>query len=532
MAAIPMKRKSERSRGSRAHRLPPVALLLALVFAVASGAADGAHITVAFAAEPTQVDPTRTSAGVDAYFLDLFYEQLLRLDGDLVRGNWLAESWQIEERDGTSLIRVKIREGVKFHNGDELSAHDFRYSFERQSDRQASRTAGRWSNVRDVVVLDDYNFEIVFRQPDSVLFPLNLELWAVPRRYFEQVGEEGIQNHPIGTGPWKFVSRKARDELVVERFDDYWNPDALPSAERLTIKIIPEDTTRVAAFKTGAVDWIDAVPPAQVEEFEAMPGVEVASRPTPNNMFLQLNAVDARSPLRDPRVRRAVAHAFDVDAIVEYILYGQGIRTAQLAPGELGYDPTLEPYAYDPAESRRLLAAAGYPRGINVSCYNLTTPRVPYMKEVGEAIFAYLSEAGIRCRLVQLEYGAWINLGRRDARPPMDGIASWMWGHGLPGDATDAWSGHLHSNGDNWGPYSYHADPRLDALVEELRTTLDPEGKQAIVRRIARLKHEEVAGGLPTYRPLVTLAWRDTVAFRPWPNANWRSMREIGPADR
>ncbi len=494
-------------------------------------AAEVRHLTVAFAAEPTQIDPTRISAGVDQYFVSLFYEQLLASDPELDRVNRLAESWELRERNGVFAYHVRLRQGVRFHNGDELTAEDLRYAFERQSDPQASRLASRWRYVDRVDVIDDYTFEIVFSTPDSALVSLNLDLWAVPRRYYEEVGDEGVVAHPIGTGPWKFVSRRVREEIVVERFEDYWDAEHKPSADRLTIKIIPEDTTRVAAFKTGAVDWIDAVPPAQIDEIEAMPGVEVVSLPTPNNLFLAMSASDPKSPFADTRVRQAVAHAFDVDAIIEYILYGQGVRTAQLAPGEIGYDPGLEPYAFDAAKSRQLLRSAGYPRGFNVNCYNLTTPREPYMKQIGEAIFSYLIEAGIRCRIVQLEYGAWINLGRRNARPKMDGIASWMWGHGLPGDPSDAWSGHLHSAGEGWGPYSYHSDEELDALVEELRTTMDPTEKDALVRRIARLKHERVAGGLPTYRPLVTFAWRDKVTFRAWPMASWRDMREIGLRD-
>ena len=126
--------------------------------------------------------------------------------------------------------------------------------------------------------------------------PLNLVLSAIPRKYYQEVGDDGVQAHPIGTGPWKFVSRKVREELIVERFEDYWNRDAMPVAKRLRIKIIPEDTTRVAAFKTRAVDWIDAVPPAQVGEFETSPGVRVVSLPTPNNLFVALNAVDPASP--------------------------------------------------------------------------------------------------------------------------------------------------------------------------------------------------------------------------------------------
>ena len=506
------------------------ACLLPLPLA-AGDEADNAHVVVAFAAEPTQIDPTRTSAGVDQYFMALFYEQLLATGPDLKQRKWLAESWRLFERDGVWTIGVELRRGVRFHDGEELTAHDLRYSYLRQRDPSLSRQAGRWRHVDDVRVLGDYELEIIFTGlPDSALLPLNLDMWAIPRGYYEEVGNDGVQAHPIGTGPWKFVSRKLREELVIERFDDYWDPAALPGIRRLTIKIIPEDTTRVAAFKTGAVDWIDAVPPAQVADFEQLPGVEVASLPTANNLFLALNALDSRSPLGDVRVRRAVAHAIDFDAIIKYVLHGQGIRTAQLTPGAPGHDPALEPYAFDPDRSRELLRQAGYGRGVNLNCYNLTTPREPYLKEVGEAMFAFLSAAGIRCRIVQLEYGAWINLGRRDARPEMDGIASWMWGHGTLGDPTDAWSGHLHSYGDGWGWYSYHDDPELDEMVQTLRVTVEPEAKEGLLREIARLKHERVAGGVPTYRPLVTLAWRDTLRFVPWPQANWRMMRDIGLA--
>ena len=500
-----------------------VGLLLAAPVAVAR------DITIAFGAEPTQVDPTRSSAGVDLYYTDLFYEGMLTVNPDLDRVNWLAESWQVLERDGLPVIEIVLRDGVRFHNGEQVTAEDVAFSFKRYTDPE-SRTAGRLRYVERVVVLGDRRLEMILTSPDGSLEALNLVLTAIPKRYFEEVGDAGVQAHPVGSGPWRFVSRKPRDELVVERFEDYWNPGAAPSPDidRLTIKIIPEDTTRVAAFKTGAVDWIDAVPPAQIAEFEAMEGVRVVSLPAPNNLFIALNAIDPASPFRFEKVRRAAAHAVDFDAIVKYILYGQGIRTAQLAPGSLGYDPALKPWPYDPDRSRQLLAEAGFPAGVSVNCYNLTTPREPYIKEMGETVFAYLTEAGIRCRIVQLEYGAWINLGRRFARPEMDGVMNTMWGQGLPGDPTDAWSGHVHTAGDGWGTYSYHSDPELDALVEDLRTTMEPERRVELIRQIARLKHERVAGGLPSYRPMITLAWRDTLDFKPWPGAFWRSMRGLG----
>ena len=504
-----------------------VCLLVAVIpVAHSESLEDGEHITIAFGAEPTQLDPMRTSAGVDAYFIDLFYEGLTTVTPDLKRNNWLAESWELGEADGKAFIEVKIREGVRFHNGETLTAHDYRYSFEVMRDPSV-RTSGQLRYVEDVVVLDDYRFRMIFSQPDSAVIPLGLILQAVPRHYFEKVGVAGVQAHPIGTGPWKFVSRKPREELIVERNDDYWNKNFMPGVKRLTIKIIPEDTTRVAAFKTGAVDWIDAVPPAQIESFKNMPGVRVQSLPAPNNLFLAMQTISPRSPTSDVRVRKAIAHAIDFDAIIKYILYGQGIRTPQVAPGSVGYDPELKPYPYDPDRARELLREAGYARGVNLPCYNLTTPREPYLKEMGEAMFAYLGVVGIRCRIVQLEYGAWINLIRVNARPDMDGIVNGMWGQGLPGDPTNPWSGHLHSPGDGWGTYSYYSDPEIDGLVKQLRATLPEAEHEALARKIAALKHERVLGGLPSYRPMITLAWRDNLDFTPHPGAGWRAMRGL-----
>ena len=484
---------------------------------------------MAFATEPNRVDPTRSIGGLNERFITLFYEQLAAVDPDRNRVRWLAESWSLERRGARHVLSVKIREGVRFHNGDTLSSHDFRYAFERQRG-PASPAAYRLRYARDLIVHDDLRFDIVFERPDALFEHWNLALWAVPRRYFEEVGDAGVQAHPVGTGPWKFVSRKAREELVVERFEDYWNGGAERRARRLVIKIIPEDTTRIAAFRTGRVEWIDALPTALVEEFRNMPGVRFASLPTPNNLYLGMDTLDPRSPLSDVRVRQAVAHAIDVEAIVEHVVNGQGIRTAQMAPGSLGYDPGMEPYPYDPARSRALLAQAGYPRGIDVNCYNLATPREPNIKEVGEAAFAFLGAVGIRCRIVQLEYGAWANVLRRNARPVMDGIISAMGEQGLPGDPISAWSLHLHSLSESRGSVSYHADPEFDRLLEAARTTLDAAARGALVRQIARKKHEEVAGGLPTYRPLTAFAWRDTVDFRPWPAGHWRSMQEIARA--
>ena len=490
-------------------------------------------LVAAFGAESTVVDPLKYSAGVDHYFISQMFEQLVRPDRDLKPTNWLADTWTVDENGGKPIIDIRIRKGVKFHNGDPLTSADFEFSYRMLKDPKVSRWSHLQAAVERFEIIDDHHFKLHFKEGDGSYVASHLQLWAVPKNYYERVGQDGFSKAPVGTGPWKFVSRTVKEELKLEAFDDYWNKAHRPGVRHLTIKIIPEDLTRVAAFKTGAVDWVDAVPLSMVEEFRKMPGVKTVSVVSGNNLFLNFNTHQKDSPFRDVRVRRAAAHAIDVNAIIKSVLFGQGQRYVQVGEGGVGFDPTLQPIPYDPKKARELLKEAGFARGFETPCYNLTTPREPNVKEVGEAMFAYLSAVGIRCKVQGMEYGAWINIGRRgrNSPPEMDGVISWMWSQNLPGDPATPWAGHLHSfvAGKGWGSYSFTEDEKADTLVETLKTTMDPVKRDALAKDIARYKNDNVLGGLTTYRPMITLAWRaDKVEFKPWAYPGyWRGFQEI-----
>lgn len=513
-------------------RVLGLALALALAPTAAS-AQGGGTVTAGFGAESTMLDPVKYSAGVDHYFMGQMFEQLVRVDPQQRIVNWLAESWKVEEVNGKPVIDVRLRKGVKFHNGDPLTSADFEFAYNKMRDPKISRWSHNQAAVERFEIVDDHHFRIHFKEGDGNYIANFLQLWAVPKAYYERVGEAEFGKAPVGTGPWKFVSRTVKDEIRFEVNADYWNKDHRPKAEKLVIKVIPEDLTRVAAFKTGAIDFLDAVPLSMVEEFRKMPGVKTMTVVTGNNLFLNFNTHQEKSPFRDVRVRQAAAHAIDVDAIIKSVLFGQGERYVQVGKGGVGYDPELKPYAYDPKKARDLLRQAGFPQGFEIPCYNLTTPREPNVKEVGEAMFAYLTQAGIRCKVQGLEYAAWLNLARmgRNAPPEMDGVFSHMWSQNLPGDPGTAWAGHVHTfvPGQGWGSYSTTSDAEADKMIEELKTTMDPEKRAALARKIARYKHEKVLGGVPTYRPMVTFAWReDKIDFKGWPYPGyWRGMQEV-----
>src|SRR5436190_12820801 len=181
------------------------------------------NLTVAFAAEPTTLDAARYSAGVDLYGVTQIFEQLARPDRNGKWINWLAQSWEIKGTDDKPIIEVKVRPGVKFHNGDPLTAADFEMSYQRLRNPKLSR----WTHYQEAVerfeVVDDLTFRLHFKEPDSNYVASYLRLWAMPNMYIAQVGDDGFAKAPVGTGPWKFKSWKPKDEMVFEAFDDYWN---------------------------------------------------------------------------------------------------------------------------------------------------------------------------------------------------------------------------------------------------------------------------------------------------------------------
>ena len=487
-------------------------------------------LTIAFAAESNVLDVTKASAGVDWYFISQINELLIQGTPQLEIKRRLAESWKLTQEGGKPVIDINIKKGVKFHTGDTLTAKDFVYCYERMKDPKISKWSHYQAAVDHIEVVDDYHFKIHFKEPDATYIPGGLRLYGISKAYFEKVGDDGVQKHPVGTGPWKFISRKIKEEASFEAFDEYWDKEHRPGVKELIIKLIPEDMTRVAAFKTGAIDWVDAVPPAMITDIKKMKGVKTASLLNGNNLFIQFNTHQADTPFTDVRVRLAAAHAIDMDGIIKAMLFGQGQRYTSVGKGTLGYDPTLKPYEYNPEKSRRLLREAGYPNGFDVKFYNLITPREPNIKEYGEAAAAYLTAVGIRCRIQGLEYVPWIKMGRRRDAPEMDGVISWMWGHGAVGDPGSPWAGHVHcyKPGTGWGSYSYTCDPEFDKLIEEQKKTMDPVKREAIIKKIGKMKYEKVIGGLTTYRPLVTFAWRDKVSYTPWPGAYFHELKEIG----
>jgi peptide/nickel transport system substrate-binding protein len=282
----------------------------------------------------------------------------------------LAES--MEWLDDTTM-EVKLREGVKFHDGVEMTADDVVFTFERiigenmieYPEAHTSPRKGLIGPLESIEKVDDYTVKMHFSGPWPPAMQMIVHQQIVPKHYLEEVGTEGFVAHPIGTGPFKFVSAEGLDQVVLERFDDYWGgaPDLEPAGaacvRQAVFRVIPEASTRVAALLAGEVDIIQAVPPELLETLAQTPGIQVRTAPSTQPKWMEMNV--SQPPFDDVLVRQALNYAVDKDLFIEALYGGRAVALpGALSPYNNYVNKSLEPYPYDPDKALELLAEAGW----------------------------------------------------------------------------------------------------------------------------------------------------------------------------
>lgn len=315
----------------------------------------------------------------------------------------LAESW--ENVDDTTWS-FKLKEGVKFHNGEDLTADDVKFTLERVAKDDTLLEYGNYKQIKEVQVKSDYEFDIITEAPEPALLNRLSRLGSgiLPKDYLETEGWEVFLKEPVGTGPYKLKEWKKDDRLTLVANPDYFGDAA--KWEELVFRSIPEDSTRVSELMTGGVDIAVNVPPTDVERIDATEGVSVKTAPTQRVMMLVLRTAEGNATA-DPLVREAIDLAIDKQAIVDSLLNGAAeVTRTRVTPGNVGanedlYGKTL----YDPEKAKELLAQAGHADGLTLS---LSAPNGRYLKdkETAELMAAMLSEVGITVNLELLEWSA------------------------------------------------------------------------------------------------------------------------------
>lgn len=510
-----VRRKARHEGGVSMRRIVrPFSLKMFLLFVLlmpslaypAYGAAPVKKLMVGVGQEPTSMDPSLCYTGGDYPVVENYAEYLISRNpsGDLKPG--LATSWKLSP-DG-KVIEFTLRKSVKFHSGDPLTVKDIEFSFQRGRDKNSTMKS-RLQSLEKLEVIDDYRFKLHFKAPDVTFIPNRGAVMIVSKKYYDRVGEDKFSREPVGTGPYKLVQHVPGEYADMERFEGYWGEK--PSVKEARFLFIPEETTRMAMLKAGEVDIVNGCPYPSVKEIEKTPGLKTIRLAVEHStLIIMFSTRNPNTPWHDRRVRLAMAYAIDCDSIIKNVLYGFPHRYAFLAPHELGYDPNLKPYSYDPKKAKELLAEAGYPKGFEFDLYWPITGRNPMVREVVEAIGAYLKEVDIRAKLVGEEFAKSYNRHRGSKGPEAEYVC--YRGAGLAGSVEPTYTMELFFG--SKGGFSVYSNPELDTLLETGKATIDENNRAEIIKKATRLISDDVAG-IPIFNTVSFYAMKTNIDFKP-----------------
>ena len=451
----------------------------------AEPAETGGELVVALATEPNSIFLPNSAERNAANVSTQIYEGPVWINDDNEVEAGLATEWEANE-DAT-VFTFTLREGVKFHNGETMDADDWIASWQAASE-DANVYAYLYQKVQSVVALDDMTVEMTLADSDA-LFGRELSEWAIlPASQYETDGLAGIEAHPIGTGPFAFVSWDRGDRIVLEAFEDYWD-EGLPLVDRLVFRPIPDSSTRLAAVQTGEVHIAQRFNAEEAATLGGAPNVEVVTYPVDRVYYIAFNNLTTGigTPLESADVRLAMNHAVDRRAIVDSLFDGQAaLATGLVATSSLGFDDSLAPYPYDPELAVQLLADAGYPDGFEIG-FACPTGAYTNFEEVCQAVAGYLEAVGITLdggEIQFMESGQYWDLESQKQLPPLFGD-SWS---STSSESLERLEGALGGEG---ADYSAWTDDTILALLSEIKTTIDEDERAAVYSELHQYTYDD-----------------------------------------
>jgi peptide/nickel transport system substrate-binding protein len=434
----------------------------------------GIHVSLA----PTWFDPAETP-GLITPFMILYalHDAIAKPMPGQPMAPCLAESFSAAE-DGRSYDFV-LRNGAKFHNGDPVTAEDVKFSFERYRGASHSLMQERVTSI-ETPDPQHVRFNLKAPWPDFLTFYATATGagWIVPKKYVEKVGDDGFKKAPVGAGPYKFVSFTPGVELVFEAFDQYWRKT--PSVERLVFKVIPEESTRLAALKRGEVDIVYSIRGELADELRHTPGLTLKPVASPATFWLYFaDQWDPKSPWYDERVRQAANLALDRKTINEALTLGYSKLTNSIIPASYYFYWQPPAAAYDQATAKQLLAEAGHANGFDAGDYYCDSSYT----NLGEAVLNNLGEVGIRAKLRPIERAAFLKGWGDKAFKNLI-----QCGSGAFGNAATRLDAFIVRG----GTYVYGSYPEIDALALQQAAELDHKRRAAILEKMQQLVHDKM----------------------------------------
>ena len=367
--------------------------------------AQAKELKMAYDADPVTLDIHEQLSGGVLQLSHMSFDPLIRWTKELAFEPRLATRY---ERLDDTTVRFFLRKGVKFHSGNTMTAADFKFTFDRL--KTSPDFKGIFANFTDLKVIDDHTIDLVTDGPYPLVLHTATYIFPLDSKFYSGTDANGNDKAAIvkngasfastnlsGTGPFKVVSREQGVRLVFERFADYWDKNSKGNVDRIVFTPIKDEQTRVAALLSGGVDFIAPVSPNDFGQIRSASNVELITMPGTRIIMFQLNQ-QRRDEFKDPRVRMAIVHAVNNEAIVDKIMKGFATPAAQFSPeGYLGYNPALKP-RFDLALAKKLMKDAGYENGFSVT---MMAPNNRYVNDdkIAQAVAAMLSKINIKVDL-------------------------------------------------------------------------------------------------------------------------------------
>jgi peptide/nickel transport system substrate-binding protein len=387
----------------------------------------------------------------------------------------LAESWETVD-DLT--WQFHLREGVSFTNGEAFNADVVKFSIERvlREDNENSAAQGLFSSViASVDVVDEYTVNVVTQAPFPSLLDLIVDAYMLPP---EIADNEDFSSNGVGTGAYMLESWTVGEAIILVKNPDYWGDE--PYFDRVIYRPVPEASVRSTELRTGNADIITQVPIEELGRLDEA-GIEVVQVPSTQSMRIHLNA--GEPPFDNTLVRQAMNYAIDRETILATLLEGAGqLMASASGPNIFGYDPSIEPYPYDPDMARALLEEAGYGDGVDITI-QFTEGRYVRDRAIGEAITAQLAEVGINVNANFSEFSQWLELFNQEGNGFMviaqeDNVNTLM----APNFA---------STSESFKRYGYGND-EVDALIAQASVELDEAAREALYQELNQVLHDDV----------------------------------------
>ncbi|HET7875289.1 MAG TPA: ABC transporter substrate-binding protein [Methylomirabilota bacterium] len=469
------------------------------------------ELVVAQGGDISKFDPHFSTSSNDIRVSFNIFDNLVSRhpDGKLHPG--LATEWKLT---GPIQWTFKIRQGVKWHNGDPFTSADAKFSLERTWDpKLGTRVATVFTTIDRIEALDPMTLIIHTKKPDPLL-AARLAFYGgqiVPRKYLEAVGGDAFNAKPVGTGPVRFVSWTKDDKLVLDANPDYWG--GKPDFDRMVVRAIPEMAPRIASLLKGEVDMITQLPPDHGDRVNANPTTRVVGALYAGLYVLAVNS--KVPPLNNPLVKQTLSLAIDRQAIVKELWRGRGIvPSGPIAKGDNHFDASLPPLAYNPKEARERLKKSGY-KGEEI-VIETTSGYTANDKPMSEAIQAMWRDVGINAKVEVVEYSV-------RAQKNRDKTFKGLW-----------WSDPTSTLGDPdgmmWrllgpgGPQDYWRHAEWDELGNAARFSVDEKFRGEAYRKMTRIFLEHLPW-IPVIQPYEDYGLQKYVEWTPNPNQQFEIRR-------